>query len=293
MLRRHFLFLASSFPLILQAGRTFGKDGKAVDPHRIALIADTHIGKPAPKHSENLTRIVNEILTMDPRPAMVFILGDLAFSYGTQEEYREFKSLMAPLDEAGIAWHIVVGNHDTRENMFEVFPEKKMEIPGMEGRQIGIVESDGVDFVILDSRLDDTRAYMAEKTKYPHRQPWDGTMDARQQEWLEKTLANWPKPVFVMAHHPIHETKLAPVLTKYPAVQGYLYGHMHQYRRSQEKNVELLLFPTASERIHGKAEPNGFVVLDVRENGFEFTLHALSKAHPLDKHMEILRKKPL
>jgi len=293
MLRRHFLFLASAFPLVLQAGRTLGTDGTSIDPHRIVLLADTHIGRPAPKHSENLTRIVKEILAMDPRPAKVFILGDLAFSHGTLEEYREIKSLMAPLDEVGIPWHIVVGNHDTRETMFEIFPEKKMEIPGLEGKQIGIVEADGVDFLILDSRMDDTRAYMAEKAKYPNRQPWDGTMDARQQAWLEETLMNYPKPVFVMAHHPIRETKLAPVLSKYPAVQGYLYGHEHRYCRSQKENVELLLFPTASERIHGKKEPNGFVVLDVRENGFEFTLHALSPEHPLNGHSETVRKKVL
>lgn len=288
MLRRHFLFLPAAALLALHSRISLGADGVPVDPHKIVFIADTHIGAEAPRHAENLRRILAEIAALNPRPSKLFILGDLAFSYGKTEEYEEMKALMKVLDDVKIPWYIVVGNHDTRSNMFEVLSEKKLEIPEIPGKQTAIIPSDGVDFVILDSRLDDTKTYMAEKKKYPNRRPWDGTMEKESVEWLEKTLPNYPKPVFVLAHHPLFQTKIGPLLAKYPCVQGYLYGHEHRYQRLKEHGLMSFTFPTTSERIPGQ-EPCGFMELQVKPEGFDFTLHTL-KPHKLDGDRQVLTR---
>lgn len=284
MLRRHFLTLPAAVLLSLRAGLTLGADGANVDPHKIVFIADTHVGPDVPNHAANLKRIVDEILAMDPRPAMIFILGDLVSTYGKSEEYLEMKGLMQPITDAGIPWHLVVGNHDTRERMFEVFPEKRMTVEGIPGKQVGVVEADGVDFIILDSRMDDTRAYMAEKDKFPNRRPWDGTMEAESVAWLEKTLPAREKPCFVLAHHPLEQTNIGPLLGKYPCVQGYLFGHNHQYRRydftCEPGPVRAFAFPTTSNRQLTPKEPNGFMVMEIQPTQFEFTLHALDASHP-------------
>lgn len=291
MLRRHFLSLPAALLLTLKAGASVGADGLTVDPHRIVFLADCHIGPDVPRHAENLKKILAEILAMSPRPSKIFILGDLVSTYGKSEEYQELKGLMQPINAAGIPWFLVVGNHDTRSRMFEVFPEKKLEVPELPGKQVGIVESDGLDFVILDSRMDETKAYMAEKEKYPERRPWDGTMDADSIAWLEKTLMNYPKPVFVLAHHPIHQTKLAPVLSRIPCIQGYLFGHNHQYLRAEIGGVETFAFPTTSDRVLTPTTPNGFMVMEVRPTTFDFTLSTLTAPQPLNGHLETIPRK--
>ncbi len=294
MLRRHFFLIPVSFVLAgcniyrLEASEETPKDA-SVDPRKIVFLADLHIGPDVPKHAENLKKIVTKIVSMNPRPSKIFILGDLVSTYGKTEEYEELKTLFAPIDAAGIPWFIVVGNHDSREPMFRVFPDKKMEIPENPGKQIGIVESQDVDFIILDSRMDDTKAYMAEKEKYPNRCPWDGTMDVESIARLETILSNRQKPVFILAHHPIQQTKLAPILAKYPCVQGYLFGHNHQFLR--EKNVdgiETFAFPTTSERILTPTEPNGYMVMQTSESKYDFTLVSLNESHPLNGRRETL-----
>ncbi len=293
MLRRHFMFLSASTLLTVGSGLARGEDGVPADPRKIIFLADTHIGAPAPRHSENLRGIVSEIISMNPRPGKIFILGDLAFSYGKTEEYQELKELLAPVEKAGIPIFFVVGNHDTRERMFEVFPEKKLEQAEIPGKQVGIIESEGVDFLILDSRLDDPREYMSQKKQFPHRQPWDGTMEAESIAWMEKHLPTYPRPLFVLAHHPISQTKIGGLLEKIPAVQGYLFGHEHKYLRQKSGELETFTFPTTSQRIHGKAEPNGFMELNICPEGFEFTLCALNDSHPLDGRKEVLPQKKI
>lgn len=314
MLRRHFLTLPAGILFSLKSVRNLfsaetsvsesGTETVAaheavspavsavpVDPKKIVFLADLHIGPDVPKHAENLKNIITEILAMNPRPAKIFILGDLVSTYGKSEEYQELKGLMAPLDAAGIPWFLVVGNHDTRERMFEVFPEKKLEVSEIPGKQVGIVESDCLDFVILDSRMDDTNAYMAEKEKFPQRRPWDGTMEPESVAWLEKTLPNRKKPVFILAHHPIQQTRLTELLAKYPSVQGYLFGHNHQYLRKNTDGVETFAFPTTSERILTKAEPSGYMVMEILPERYDFTLKTLGGTHPLDGHLESIPAK--
>jgi len=48
-----------------------------------------------------------------------------------------------------------------------------------------------------------------------------------------------------------------------------------------------------SQRIHGKAEPNGFMELNICPEGFEFTLCALNDSHPLDGRKEVLPQKKI
>ncbi len=294
MLRRHFLPLPATFFLALQTRNILNADTQntsATSPKRIVFLADTHIGPDVPKHAENLRTLLQEILTLNPRPSHIFILGDLVSTYGKSEEYVEFRDLMEPINGSGIPWYIVVGNHDTRERMFEVMPGKKMEIASIPGKQVGIVKTECVDFVILDSRMDDTRAYMAEKEKYPERQPWDGTMETESIAWLRETLTDYPKPVFVLAHHPLQQTKIGALLAEFPCVVGYLFGHNHQYLRMMVDGTDSFAFPTTSNRPLTPQEPRGFMVMDVQPTQYDFTLYTLEEEHCLKRHVEIIKRK--
>ena len=92
------------------------------DEDAVILISDMHV-LPNGHTPDYLTRVVNEILAMNPLPRNVIGLGDLANLYGHVEDYECARQLFAPLEEAGINLTLGMGNHDRRENFARVFPD--------------------------------------------------------------------------------------------------------------------------------------------------------------------------
>ncbi len=85
---------------------------------RAVLISDTQ-GSKGPNYdfiNKTETEAVNKaILAMNPKPDMVFCLGDLAgrgFTEETGYQFEAWKELMRPITDAGIPLYVIKGNHE-------------------------------------------------------------------------------------------------------------------------------------------------------------------------------------
>src|SRR5512144_2928125 len=87
------------------APELFGAPAPA-DPHRFALLADTHIHADRAKvykntnMAGNLERVIEELAALDPLPGSAFVLGDLAYRTGEEGDYATFISLLGSLQAA-------------------------------------------------------------------------------------------------------------------------------------------------------------------------------------------------
>ncbi len=248
----------------------------SIDPNKIVFISDTHITPKSPEHLRRFIQVCDEVAAMTPRPAFVIIMGDL-ITNGKLEEYKEFQKIVQKLDNEKIPWNIVIGNHDRRELIFKAFPEKKSTIPEIPGKQILKLETEKVRILLFDSRMDDSRSWMAEKTKYPKRRPWDGTMDEKSKKWLKSELDQSDKPVIVGAHHSAQETKLTEIMKDYPQARVYVHGHSHQCYSKVVDGIDSVSFPSLADNRPSDSDVIGYFVMTVKENKIIFTLQTLDK----------------
>jgi len=189
------------------------------DDDLVVVMSDMHV-LPDGHTPVYLTRVVNEILAMDPLPRNVIGLGDLANLYGHLEDYECARQVLAPLEAAGIRVTQAMGNHDRRANFARVFPEKAAT-SRVSGRMVFVVPTPHADFIVLDSLQEDDD---------PGKWITPGAVNEEQKEWLKDTLRDYQKPVFVTAHHHLGETKVFDILRDCPTCCGYLYGHEHRWR---------------------------------------------------------------
>ena len=189
------------------------------DDNLVCIISDLHV-RPGHYQEEYFLQTVEDILALRPRPVNVLCLGDVAYLTGKPEEYAAVKQGIKRLENAGMHVTMAMGNHDRRANFAEAFPEKAAasELPH---RLVFTVQTPRADFILMDSLQegDDHDKWIVE-----------GAIDEQQKAWLESKLSNYrDKPVFVMSHHPINETKLTKLLMACPACCGYIYGHNHKW----------------------------------------------------------------
>lgn len=224
-----------------------------LDESLVALCADTHVNgdEKSPQQREGLKRTVSDILAMNPRPANVLFLGDLAYDHGVTNDYRLFRKLVVPLEKAGVRWNACLGNHDRRAAFLCVFPKRGEGPPTVSDRAVSVVQTPLAEFVLLDSCLEG---------------PVHGAIDEAQCAWLQQTLERATKPVFVCAHHPIKETGVAGLMTSNAFCKAYLYGHKHEWIQQRQEGVETLCLPST-----GHWGDIGFVVLKLGDEAV-FTL---------------------
>jgi hypothetical protein len=206
------------------------------DEDLVCIISDMHTN-PGGYQPAKLVRTVDEILRLNPRPRNVIALGDLAYLTGRPEEYALLKEILRPFEGSGIHLTLGMGNHDRRENFAACFPEHKAASL-LEDRYVYVVETPRADFIVLDSlqQGEDETTWIT-----------PGALDEGQLAWLKERLFSYTdKPVFVMAHHPIHETLVKNLLLDSPTCCGYIHGHDHVWRTGwQKKNYsEYKILPT-------------------------------------------------
>ena len=122
------------------------------DENLTVFVTDIHVsGLPDafPKPCERLARFVDEVLAMNPRPARVVSLGDLAYLHGLPEDYAKSKPILKKLEDAGIELAFAMGNHDRRSAFKEAWPEYVAKSP-VPGRIVNIVSLGTADLVVLD-----------------------------------------------------------------------------------------------------------------------------------------------
>ena len=126
MKRRTFFILIVFSCLLTFASRAFTEPTAPIDPNRVVLLSDTHIGDPAdgderkPMPVRNLTEAISKTLAMRPRPAAVLVTGDCAFLHGKESDYAMVRRIFAPLKGGGdsvlfLRWEITItARHSTK-----------------------------------------------------------------------------------------------------------------------------------------------------------------------------------
>jgi 3',5'-cyclic-AMP phosphodiesterase len=197
----------------------------------LAQISDLHIKQPgvlAYRRVDTAARLAQTIARLNalvPRPDAVIITGDLV-DRGSANEYRHLKSLLAALE---IPYWLLIGNHDTREALREVFPERAELRAG--GQFVHYtVDIEPLRLIALDSMQPDQSA---------------GTLCAARLAWLEQALdAARGMPVIVALHHPPFDSgvdhmdairldphsavALEALIAQHPNVERVICGHVHR-----------------------------------------------------------------
>ena len=197
----------------------------------LAHISDLHIKRPGAlayrrvDTAAALTRAVERLNELTPRPEAVVVTGDLV-DLGTVEEYRHLRSLLAPL---AIPCYLMIGNHDEPEALREVFADHAYLHTGDTCLQYA-VDMGPLRLIALDSRTPGASSGMLDDTRLG---------------WLEAQLeAARAQPVVVALHHPpflsgighmdrqrldaTSSAKLAGIIRRFENVERVICGHVHR-----------------------------------------------------------------
>lgn len=257
---------------------------RRTNPNSWALLADTHIAADASRvnktvnMSGHLTAVAQEVLKLSERPAGVFVVGDCAFSQGDPGDYAQFAKLLEPLRADGLPAHLLLGNHDQRENFWSGLTAERSVKRPVADRQVAMIRTELVNWFMLDS---------LEKTLQT-----PGLLGADQLKWLAETLdANASKPAVILVHHnPGLEGNLGlkdtpvlwDILRPRKQVKAWVYGHTHNWKISRDDSgIHLVNLPPTSY-IFRDGDPAGWVHATALRDGMKLELHSLdpnNKSH--------------
>lgn len=255
-----------------------------VDPDRIAILNDTHIGAghtPSAAVPSHLRETVAWLVALERRPAAVVINGDLALSNGQPGDYAHFARLIAPLRQAGIPVHLTLGNHDDRDVFHEVLKSEKVAAPPVMSKHVAVVSLPKANLFLLDSLKG---AVVAQ-----------GLLGAEQLGWLGRMLdAHAGKPALIFAHHNprlggderhfpggLEDSEpLWDLLASRPHVKAYVHGHIHHRSLAQHRGIHIINTPATSFVSRPEESTTGWTMAQISEHGGEFTTLTHAKDHP-------------
>jgi 3',5'-cyclic-AMP phosphodiesterase len=251
----------------------------AVDLNRFVLLSDLHIDAD-PAHVEggvnmtdSFTRVRDELLALDPRPAAVLVCGDCAHHWGKEADYAAYLELARPLREAGLPIVMAMGNHDDRHTFWQFVGRDQLHL---KDRHVSVVESPLMDWYVLDS-LEVTNDI-------------PGSLGETQLQWLAARLDEKPdKPAIVMVHHQpddrpviqgLKDTKqLLDVLSPRRQVKALIFGHTHRWERSQDPDgLHRINLPTTAY-IFREGQPTGWTDVRLRPGGATLELNCCDPTH--------------
>jgi Icc protein len=273
--RRSFLKLAGAGGVAFLA-----RDSRAGEPPvapraelHLALLSDTHV--PADRVSghrgmnpwEN-TRVASAQVAA-ARPDGVIVCGDVARLQGREEDYRELKALLAPV-EAVAPLYVALGNHDDRASFRRVFADTPGWPAPVDGRHVTVVEHEAVRVVALDSLL-----YVNQVA---------GLLGKAQREWLAAwlpTVADRPLVLFV--HHPpsdedgdlLDGDRLLEIVRPSRHVKALFHGHAHVWALGRRDGLHVVSLPALGYSF-SDAQPVGWVDARFGPRGVSLTLRAVA-----------------
>ena len=285
--RRRFIAssVAAGLGVVLRS-HSLWAEGSDFDPHRFALLSDTHVAADPAAHDrgvvmyDHLKQACDEVLALSPAPATALINGDCAYHTGEKGDYATFLKLIRPLRRRGLALHLTMGNHDNRERLWAALPETKERAKDVPDRQIVVLETPRANWIMLDS-LDQTNHT-------------PGRLGEKQLAWLGAALdERKDKPALVLVHHQPDQRKFASglidtqplldVLLPRRQVKALLYGHTHEWNVTKRDDLHCVNLP-AVVYVFTPGQPSGWVDCRVRDDGMSLELRCIDKSHP--KHGE-------
>lgn len=190
------------------------------DPH---VVADGRLAYGVADTVAMLHAAVDTIGGLDPAPDAVLVTGDLV-DRGESAEYEVLRHVLARLP---VPVHLVVGNHDDRDALRDVFPDWPELHVG--GPFVQYVTDHGpIRLVVLDSHVPGEPG---------------GRLCPDRLAWLDDVLARErDRPTVLAVHHPPFRTGiahmdamalddpagLAAVVARHGQVERVLCGHLHR-----------------------------------------------------------------
>lgn len=238
----------------------------------LALLSDTHTpADPANGYRgfapvDNLKRIVPQIISAKPQAAL--INGDAARLVGKKADYRVLKTLLEPLANTAPI-HIGLGNHDHRENFFEIFPPESTDQPLVENKHVSTFVLGGTRFVILDSLL------YVDKVA--------GLLGNAQRAWLAKFLETTDEtPIVFFVHHTLGDgdgdlldfDRVFGLMKPHRKVKAIFYGHSHRYHVEQREHIFLINQPAVGYNFNDD-QPVGWLDAYFSPTNVRMKLHAI------------------
>jgi 3',5'-cyclic-AMP phosphodiesterase len=190
-----------------------------------------------------LTRAVDAILGLDPRPDAVIHTGDLV-NDGDEADHAALAELIARLPMPFCA---VPGNHDRRELLREALAATGRVAP--EGPLTVCADVGPVRLVGLDTLVEGEAG---------------GRIGADQLSWLDSVLADAPdRPILVFLHHPPFATgigfmdrimladheRLAGVIGRHPQVGLVACGHVHRMIQTRFAGTIAMIAPGVAHQV--------------------------------------------
>jgi len=244
-------------------------------------ITDTHLVSPNAKlhkldPAERFSRCLDDIKRNHSDAECCVITGDLA-DQGEDSAYRFLFSQIARLD---MKCHLILGNHDHRENFLRCYADTKVDDHGF--IQYTIQTSAGV-FIVIDTLESGTPG---------------GIYCDQRRKWLQATLEiNRAEPVFLFMHHPPFDLSFpcidhiglsdqqafAGIVRPYGNIKHLFFGHAHRpisgnwlgisfsSLRGTNHQVELNF---KSERIHYVDEPPEYSIVFISDDRVVVHTHA-------------------
>ncbi len=260
-------------------GRT-APSAEQVEPNRWIFLADTHIWAQRDKEhrgvkpAANFALVRQAILRLPDKPAGVIIAGDLAYMDGQPGDYAVLSEELKPLQEAGLAIHLLLGNHDHRENFFAAFKERKGQ-SSVADRHAAVLETPAANMFLLDSLL---------RTNFT-----PGQLGQEQLKWLAEALdKRSDKPAVVVAHHYPEKVvksglldvkQLYEVIVPRRHVKAFIFGHSHVWRIAEHEGIQLINIPAAAW-VFSTAEVAGWVEATVSADHISLVRHCLDPTNP-------------
>jgi Icc protein len=205
---------------------------------RIAQITDTHLEE-APggrllgmDTDTSLGHVLGLVRASAQPPDLILATGDLA-NHGSAAAYARF---CACIDELGVPWFWLPGNHDEFASM--------QRLCGRKRRMVRSIRTGGWQILMLDSAVPGEVG---------------GELGEHELLLLERLLGEEPAcPALVCLHHPpvpigcawLDQQRVRDadaffaVLSRHPQVRAVVWGHVHQEFSAARDGVRLLATPS-------------------------------------------------
>lgn len=255
---------------------------------KIIQITDTHIvpdgqlayGKVDTSAAlADAVTTINRLLPQIGPVDLVVVTGDLT-DFGSMEEYRRFRDIMAPLV---IPYRAVPGNHDDRETMRDAFADQDW-MPKA-GPIDWIVELSDFVLVGLDT--------LVQGAPY-------GQLSEQSLAFLKESMDRHPKkPFLVGLHHPPFATgiqamdnqnlrqaePLRDILSTHPGGARLICGHVHRNVVTEWGGVICQIAPGVSHAVTLEQRVDATNTLTIEPGGF--MLHEMREESLVSHHIQV------
>ncbi|MDO5581228.1 MAG: metallophosphoesterase [Planctomycetia bacterium] len=240
---------------------------KKIDENLIIIASDAHVMNGLIRRSKGYTadttahcrNFVQDVLAMDPRPCAVFMLGDNV-ELTTVESITKFREMIRPIAEAGIPLVMILGNHDVPRIYDTAWPELRKEYlnGGFYARRYN---TPSADFLFLET------------TDRSGKDGYFSRITPEMRNWIDAELKKGgSKPVFLCGHHPVDFKKYDLSADQYPALQGWIHGHLHEWFQKRKTPIRSLAVPSLGFMDGGKRPLTGYVQMRIWPDHYTFTL---------------------